>query len=762
MIMTATQPTPTSLSAGGRLVTSDGRALPLQGAHLSAQAGGGIARVTLTQRFRNPYDQPLKVRYLLPLPSDGAVSGFAFTLGDERVVGEVADKQEARRRFQRALARGQTAAMVEQDRTSLFTQTVGNVPPGGEVVTEVIVDQPLRWLEEGAWEWRFPTVVGPRYQGAPGRVADAAKLSVPVADAPLQAGATLALSIADRLTGSVESPSHPVEAGGEEPVEVRFDRDGAARLDRDVVVRWPVALPDVSATVAAARPSTAAHDGDTFALFTVAPPTDGWTPLARDLTFLIDTSGSMGGRPLEQARRVVSAMIETLNGEDRIELIEFGSRPRRWKKSPLQATAGNKTAALKWIGKLRASGSTEMHRAVLEALKPLRPRSQRQVILITDGYIGFEQEIVRTLLNDLPDGARLHTVGVGSSVNRSLTEAAARAGRGVELIVGIDEDADRLVHRLLAKTTAPLVTDLVLEGDGVLEVAPQQLPDLYAESPALISARLAASGGEVVLRGNTAQGPFERRFQVPELERGQGSVALAKLFGREKVEDLETALTAGGDTRELEEAVRETGLEFQIATRLTSWIAVSERITVDPDATKVAVDQPHELPHGVSAEGLGLRAPRSAEEKPTIVLTDSDRRLGTLEVTDELILEDATSETVINLGALTGKLEARSTDYTDLKSGLAETEAFELMEDEADGVDYDPFMDVDDAPITRTGLAGGGPSGLRAKRSYGQARGPRKGAASRPAKLLLLLAALLILALTALLLWALFGGVGAP
>ena len=136
------------------------------------------------------------------------------------------------------------------------------MPPHSEIVAEVIVDQPLRWLDEGCWEWRFPTVVGPRFQGAPGRVADAQKLSVPVSSTPLSIGASLSLAIDDALTGSPESPSHAIQTRGQdaEGITVTLEGDGAARLDRDVVVRWPVALPDVSANVitaaaAAARPS---------------------------------------------------------------------------------------------------------------------------------------------------------------------------------------------------------------------------------------------------------------------------------------------------------------------------------------------------------------------------------------------------------------------------------------------------------------------------------------------------------------------------
>ncbi len=608
MIMTretpqASEPQATE-SRGGRLVATDGRELPLASVHLATEAGGGIARTVLKQRFENTFDEPLQVRYLLPLPSDGAVSGFAFTVGEERVEGEVAPRAAARERFERALVEGRTAALLDQERTSVFTQHVGNIPPRTAVTAEITVDQPLRWLEEGAWEWRFPTVVGPRYQGEPGRVPDAARISVPVAAGELQVRATLALSIGDRTTGSVESPSHQLWREG----TVHGLAEGSARLDRDLVVRWPVALPEVSANVLAARPAGDTHGGDAFALVTIAPPNEAALAQARDLAFLIDTSGSMGGRPLEQAKRILGAMIGTLGPEDRLEMIEFGSAPRRWKAEPLLATEPNKQAARAWLEALRSSGGTEMRRAVVEALRPLRSGSQRQVVLVTDGYIGFEREIVETLLEKLPAGARLHTVGVGGSVNRSLTQAAARAGRGVEVIVGLEEDPDRVVPRLLARTTAPLVTDLVLEGSAIIESAPRRLPDLFVESPALFALRVRSQGGEVILRGATANGTFERRLTVPALAPGEGPRAIAALFAREKVEDLETHLTAGGDRPEIEKTIETTGVAFQISTRLTSWVAVSRSVTVEPGRAFRTVEQPHELPHGVSAEGLGLRA----------------------------------------------------------------------------------------------------------------------------------------------------------
>jgi len=139
-------------SSGGRLVGIDGRLLPLRSVALRGDAAGGLGRIILEQRFQNPDPDPLRVTYQVPLPPDAAVSGYSFQIGERRVVGEVDRLAAARERFEQALAGGHTAGLLEQDRSSLFTQEIGNIPPGAEVAAELVIDQRLRWLEEGAWE----------------------------------------------------------------------------------------------------------------------------------------------------------------------------------------------------------------------------------------------------------------------------------------------------------------------------------------------------------------------------------------------------------------------------------------------------------------------------------------------------------------------------------------------------------------------------------------------------------------------------------
>ncbi|MFO0728181.1 MAG: VIT domain-containing protein [Myxococcota bacterium] len=604
-----------NLSSGGRLVAVDGRVLPLESTSVRCDAAGGLARVIVEQRFTNPHDSALRVRYLLPLPADGAVSGFQFQIGDHRILGEVDKKKRARERFEQALLEGKTAAILEQARTSLFEEEVGNIPPGKKVIVEVIIDQPLIWLAEGAWQWRFPTVVGPRYMGKPGRVADAGKINVPIADGGISTRMTLTMHVRDALgpNGRFESSSHTLDVTAmAERTMVTLKE--ASRLDRDVVVQWPVARPEVGVSLHAARPARAEHEGRAYGLLTLVPPlkSAAMPKVARDLIFLIDTSGSMGGEPLDQAKRVVQAMIETLDDEDQLELIEFSSHPRRWKGEPVMATLDGKRAAQRWVSQLNAGGSTEMHEAILSALKPLRRDSQRQIVVITDGYIGFEQEILETVIEHLPPGARVHTVGVGNGINRSLTQPLARAGAGIEVICAPGEDADRMAKRLIDRTASPLVTELSMEGPGILGSVPAHLPDVFAEVPVRIAAELNPEGGAVRVRGKIAGGG-EYRFDTvaPKLASGAGNGAIVALFGRELVEDLETKKAAQPASTEIDPEIERIGLLFQIATRLTSWVAISQERMIAEGTAQREETMPHELVAGVSAEGVGLRAPGS-------------------------------------------------------------------------------------------------------------------------------------------------------
>lgn len=586
-------------SAGCRLVSVDGRALPLREVHVDAEAAGGLARVTLRQRFANPYEEPLRATYQLPLPDDGAVVDFSFVIAGRRIRGRVERKASARAAFEQAVSEGRTAALLEQDRSSLFTQELGNLPPGAEIDVEIEVEQLLRW-EQGGWEWRWPTTVGPRYLGAPGETPDAQKIEVAVADRGLGITARATLRTSDTKLGAFQSPSHTIDPHANGEVSLQ------GGLDRDIVVRWPVAAVHAGVSIEVSRP---AGDSDAYALVTLVPPSRQSAVVPRDLCLLLDTSGSMSGAPLAQLVALSKRLVEGLRPGDRLEMIEFSSSPNRWNPQPVEIGDRSRAEALRWLDSLRASGGTAMHEAVTEALRPLRADAERQVVLMTDGYIGFEAEVIGRIVRGLPKGSRIHTVGVGSSVNRTLTRGVARAGGGYEGIVGIGEDVAAVAGELLARAGDPLWVDVTLSGSAVKEVAPRAIPDLLAGRPSRILVRLDAAGGALVVNARGPEGLVAHEERIAAVGVGTGRRVIATRFAREAVDDLEIALSGGESKTLVDSAIEAIGLRNRIATRLTSWVAATEEATVDPGDPIRSVEIPHELPHGVSAQGVGLRQP---------------------------------------------------------------------------------------------------------------------------------------------------------
>ncbi len=397
--------------------------------------------------------------------------------------------------------------------------------------------------------------------------------------------------------------------------------------------------------------SRAAADGDepqAFGLLTLTPPgrTQPASALPRDLILLLDISGSMAGTPLQQMKDVAVALIHSLGADDQLEVMAFSDQVRRWRTGAGYAAEPDRTAAIAWVTALQAGGGTEMKAGIIQALAPLRAGAQRQVILMTDGLIDFEADVIREVHARLPAGSRVHTLGIGGAVNRSLTAPVARAGGGVEQIVGLRESAARAAQRLVARTEQPLVVGLRPGGSALLAHAPARPPgpdagappplsldagppgapvpppdpplvvalprgapalrapararppDLYAGAPSLLSLKLRPEGGELWVEGDAVEGPWRRSLQVAPLAAGAGDQGLAALYAREADEDLELAIAAGKPRREYNQKIEDLGLAFQISTRLTSWIAVREAVSEHPAAPRPVV-LPQDLPDGM-------------------------------------------------------------------------------------------------------------------------------------------------------------------
>ena len=227
------------------------------------------------------------------------------------------------------------------------------------------------------------------------------------------------------------------------------------------------------------------------------------------------------------------------------------------------------------------------------------------MVLVTDGYVGGEEQIVRLLHESLPESCRMHVVGVGSSVNRTLAASLARAGRGAEVLVGLDEDAEKSAKGLVDKTRAPVLTDVTISGDAFIDGSPEHVPDVFAGAPVLATLQVRPSGGELVVRGKLANGRWEQRIQVRAADPGDGNPAVVKLYARERVADLEMRWTIGTEVQAIDREIESIGLVFQIATRRTSWVAIDDDRSVDPRRGTRHEEIPQELPYGTTMASFG-------------------------------------------------------------------------------------------------------------------------------------------------------------
>ena len=484
------------------------------------------------------------------------------------------------------------------------------MPPHTDVTVEITVDQPLAWLPRRAGS------TASRPSPRPATWADPVASTTPHASRcrsrPRDLPARLKLAFTVRgealADATPESPSHAIRVETQEDgFAVSLAAASGVALDRDVVLRWAAAGREPGVRLEVARPPAGHALADSaFGLLTIVPPApDAPRALvARDLIVLLDVSGSMLGEPLDQAVALVEAMVDALGEPDTLEMIAFAMRAERWRSAPARMeratrASGAAPGAEPQRGRWHRDG-----RGLREALAPLRPDAQRQVVLVTDGLIGFEDEAVREVIDHLPAGSRVHVVGVGSAVNRGLTQPLARAGRGAELVVGIDEPVAVAAGRLVALTSAPLAVDLEVGGPAVRGTAPRRLPDVMAGTPCMAAVALDPAGGDLVVRGRLGNEVWERHVEVSAVECGVGSSAVLARWAREAVADAEMRFAGG--SREEEEVIERLGLDFGIATRRTSWVAISDEATVDPTQPTRRVEMPQMLPLGLSAFGLGL------------------------------------------------------------------------------------------------------------------------------------------------------------
>lgn len=595
------------------------------GTDMDVTITGSVARVRVTQAFRNTSSDWMEAVYLYPLPDEGAVDSLKMVVGQRVIVGRIERRAAARALYEKARARGQKAGLVEQQRPNMFTNSVANVGPGETVLIGIEYQAPVRQLD-GAFSLRLPLVVGPRYTpphtlltGKAAADADAVT-SAPVLDP--KAGTLNPVSITVHLApgfrpANVLSPYHRVSVRGAGEERTITLAQGTVPADRDFELSWRSASADP--TIGLFREQ---GDDGAYVMAAITPPATlaGQATPPRDMVFVIDNSGSMGGESMREAKAGLLYALKTLRPQDHFNVIRFDDTMTQLFTHSVAATPDQIALATRFAAGLEANGGTEMVPALKAALADAGasggPAALRQVIFLTDGAVSNEQEMLATLGQDR-GRSRVFFVGIGSAPNTYLMNRMATLGRGAYTHIGSAQEVAAKTSRLLDMLRHPAMRDIeVSVNGGTLDLTPRLLPDLYAGEPLVLVGKTARLSGTLTVSGTIGGAPWR---QSVDLTTARPSPAIAKLWARRRIDDIEADRASGRmQPGAADEQVAELGIARALVTSQTSLVAIDETPTRPAGQSLVREDLPINLPAGWDFAGLfggesGAAAARNAD-----------------------------------------------------------------------------------------------------------------------------------------------------
>jgi Ca-activated chloride channel family protein len=552
-------------------------AAPAVRTHVDMQVHGMLARVRVEQVFHNPSQAWVEGEYVFPLPDGAAVDDLTMYIGDRVIKGVIKPHEEARKVYEQAKRTGRKASLVTQQRPNMFSNNVANIAPGEQVRIEIAYQQQVDYRDH-VFSLRYPLVVGPRYTP----LATAASVRSPAVPQTVvrhpATGKTNPVTIQIRLEPGValqeiESPYHAIT---QQRYGAAYDINLAAETipaDRDFELRW-TPQPSQAPQAALFVERLGQHDHGLLMIMPPVAEADAISTATREVIYVIDTSGSMGGASIRQARAALLYALRQLRPGDSFNIIEFNSRMQKLYPVAVPATAANLHTARSYVEGLQARGGTEMRPALLAALQNNTAQQQhlRQVIFITDGSVSNEEELFRIIHQRLGN-SRLFTVGIGSAPNNYFMRRAAQFGRGSYTHIGKPAEVETRMNALFGKLSRAVLGDVQLNwsGTGIPEQWPRRIPDLYAGEPLLVAVRMENLQGTISVSGQRNGVAWSQAIPVQQAIATQG---VARHWARQKIASLMDSLQTGASPEQVKQDVTRLALQHHLVSRYTSLVAV--------------------------------------------------------------------------------------------------------------------------------------------------------------------------------------------
>lgn len=617
----------------------DGKVIhfPLLKTDTLAKVKGDLVTVTVKQTFTNPLDKPLHATYLFPLNHDAAVHRMTMEVGDERVEAQIQRIETAKATFQQAKQEGKAAALLTQHRPNMFTQDIANLMPKLPVQVTLTYSQVLPKID-GQYELVLPLVVGPRYQPSGAGVpptpnadvnskASFGKWEVEKLPAYPEVGELNSPEIIDKERVSIrveldagfpitEVSSKTHDISEEIPSEKRRIiqlLDGKTIDNKDFVLHYRL-------SGSATQAGLLAHQDGRGGFFSVQlePPAVPAVKdvAAREMVFVLDTSGSMDGEPIAASKLFMKHALNHLHPNDTFRIIRFSNNAEEFTAAPVAATPENIRQGLGYVESLTADGGTEIPTAIEQAFaKPALKDSLRLVVFLTDGYIGNEAEVLSQIAEKI-GSARIYALGVGTSVNRFLLEEMAVKGRGFARCIDPTEKADDVAIQLASKLESPVLTDIAIDWGNlrVSDLSPSRIPDLFAGGAIRIQGKYQQPGQHTIKVSGLVNG---RKAQLPitvnlPAHSGEQDNPIPVIWARSQIADAMRQINMPshmrtGDANEngLKEKVTKLGLDFSLTTQWTAFVAVSQKIVNEHPEQAEHNNVPLPMVKGTTAKAYG-------------------------------------------------------------------------------------------------------------------------------------------------------------
>lgn len=590
------------------LVNNGDAVVPLKASKTKVQISGTIAHVQITQTYQNKGLTPIEAKYIFPMSTQAAVHKMQMTIGDRIVNAKIFEKQEAQRVYDQALSQGKRAAKLDQERPNVFKMNLGNIMPNDQITIDVYYTELLIPVN-GAYQFVAPGVVGPRFTGE--NSANEDNFNMPytrkgIADS-FQFDINVSIN-AGMIIQNINSNTHEVNINypDAKSAKIFLSKNNENPSNRDFILNYSLRGNKIQSGLLLYE-----HKDENFFAYLMEPTNKikfKEIP-SREYLFIVDVSGSMNGYPLEVSKELMRNLLCNLRETDTFNVQLFASSSTNFSPIPVTVTGENIEAAIRFLSEGQGGGGTQLLSALKHAYQLPRKdmSSARSMIVITDGYVSVEKEAFELIQNKM-DQANVFTFGIGSSVNRYLIEGMAKVSQSESFIATSKEEAQKVAKDFKNYIATPLLTQVKIKTKGfeMYDIAPVTIPDVFAARPVVIYGKYKGKPeGKIIVTGYQGKKRFKQEFNVTKENVSKTNKALRYLWARKKISELDDYKKLFNE--DVKKQVIDLGLQYNLATQYTSFVAVDENI-VNNNGKSKTIKQPLPMPQHVENTAIGAEA----------------------------------------------------------------------------------------------------------------------------------------------------------